>query len=96
MFEITRPGKPWIIRTVLCMGLLLGSVASAAHVVNINTASKTELMSLDTITRAQAEAIIEHREKFGDFRSVYGLINVEDIGATTVDSVLGEVTVGDE
>lgn len=96
MFEITRVGRRWLIPTSLGIGLLLSSVAAADQLININEARKTELMSLDAISRAQAQAIIEHREKFGDFRSVYGLINVEGIGAGTVDALIGEVTIGDQ
>lgn len=47
--------------------------------VNINTASKEELMTLNGIGEARAASIVAYREKHGDFSSIEGLKEVEGI-----------------
>lgn len=47
--------------------------------VNINTASKEELMTLNGIGEARAASIVAYREEHGDFASIEGLKEVEGI-----------------
>lgn len=67
--------------------------APALAVVNINTASQAELESLQGIGPAKAKAIIEYREKHGAFTSTEGLVEVNGIGAGTIELLSGDVTV---
>ena len=52
---------------------------SHAKLININTASATELETLPGIGKALAERIVEHRTKFGPFRKPEHLITVRGI-----------------
>lgn len=51
--------------------------------VNINTASKSELISLPGIGEVKAQAIIDYREKYGAFYSTEEIMNVKGIGEKT-------------
>jgi len=64
----------------LVMILLLAFTGTAFAAVNINTASQTELESLQGIGPAKAKAIIEYREKNGSFVSIDDLEKVDGIG----------------
>lgn len=68
----------------LVMILLFVFTGTAYAVVNINTASQTELESLQGIGPAKAKAIIEYREKNGPFATVDDLGKVSGIGSGTV------------
>ena len=47
--------------------------------VNINTADEKELMSLPGIGQVRASAIIEHRQREGDFEKIEDIMNVKGI-----------------
>ena len=72
--------------------LSLATVASLAMAaINLNTATKEELMSLDGIGSAKADAIIEYR-KANKFNSIDDLKNVNGIGDKTFDNLKGEIS----
>ena len=72
--------------------LSLAAVASLAMAaINLNTATKEELMSLDGIGSAKADAIIEYR-KANKFNSIDDLKNVNGIGDKTFDNLKGEIS----
>ncbi len=68
-----------------------GSVAFAA--VNLNTATKEELDSVKGIGPVKAQAIIEYRQKNGQFKSVDDLKNVKGFGEKSVENIRSELTV---
>ncbi len=79
-----------LIRMMVSLVILLSGTAFAA--VNINTASQSELESLQGIGPAKAKAIIEYREKNGSFVSVDDLGKVGGIGSGTIKQLRDVVT----
>ena len=67
---------------------------AASGLVNINTASNTELQTLPGIGPVLADAIITFRETHGAFQSVEELINVPRIGPATLERLRPLVKVG--
>lgn len=61
--------------------------------INLNTASKEELMLLDGIGEKMAERILAYREENGPFAKVEDIQNVKGIGEKTYAKLAGELTV---
>ena len=76
---------------IVILALLFVNHVYAA--VNINTASQTELESLQGIGPAKAKAIIEYREKNGSFASIEDLAKVSGIGSGTIKQLRDTITV---
>ena len=68
------------------------SQAAGTSSTNLNTASLAELMALPGIGEVRANAILEHRERNGPFRSVDDLVDVSGIGRGTLESIQDLVT----
>jgi competence protein ComEA len=54
--------------------------AAAAALVNLNTATASQLEGLPGIGKATAERIVEYRQKNGGFKKAEDLMNVRGIG----------------
>jgi competence protein ComEA len=69
-------------RLIAALALLVGLALapSAAATVNINTATKDELVGLPGIGPAKAQAIVDYRNQHGPFRSVEDVRKVKGIG----------------
>ncbi|MCS7192161.1 MAG: ComEA family DNA-binding protein [Armatimonadetes bacterium] len=56
-------------------------------IVNLNSATETELVELPGIGPALAKRIIEHRQKIGGFKSVEQLLEVRGIGEKKLEQI---------
>jgi competence protein ComEA len=90
MRQITRS-----LAGLLAVVLLLAAAVMAADApVNINTASADELATISGIGPAKAAAIIEHRDKNGQFKTVDDLKLVRGIGDKMLEQLRPQLTVG--
>ncbi|HQT00889.1 MAG: competence protein ComE [Hydrogenophilales bacterium 16-64-46] len=81
-----------ILSTIL-LGVLCAPVWA---VVDLNTATQSELEAVKGLGPAKARAIILYRQENGKFKSVDELDGVKGFGKATVDKLRGELTVGKE
>jgi competence protein ComEA len=70
-----------------------GAPGSSGGLVNINTASATELETLSGIGEVLAGTIVEYRDQNGPFVSVDDLLDVSGIGPATLEEIRDQVTV---
>lgn len=61
--------------------------------INLNTCTKEELMAIDGIGDARAEAILAYREHLGGYTSTEQLMNISGIGETLYSKIAPYVTV---
>lgn len=61
--------------------------------ININTASKSELMSIPGIGEAKASAIISYRESTGNFATIEDVMNVSGIKDAAFEKMKDYITV---
>ena len=64
---------------VPCIGEEVQEDATKDGKVNINKASKEELMTLPGVGESRADSIIQYREEYGEFRSVEDIMQVSGI-----------------
>ena len=79
-------------RLLLAFAFALWSGAALAAL-NLNTATKEELIALSGIGPAKAQAILDYRNAHGGFKSVEELKDVKGIGAKRFEKLKGELTV---
>ena len=70
-----------------------GAVAGVAGLINVNTATPTELEELPGVGEVIAQAIVDYRTENGPFASVDQLLDVSGIGDTTLEDIRELVTV---
>ncbi len=63
-------------------------------IVNINTATLSQLTSLPNIGEGLAQRIIDYRTANGPFKAIEDIMNVEGIGQTRFDQMKDDITVG--
>ena len=80
-------------KTILSLLLTLLLSFSAFAAVNINTASKAELQTLNGIGASKASAIIKYRSTNGNFKSVDDLSNVKGIGPQIIKKIGNDAAV---
>ena len=79
-------------RIALLLALALCS-ATAFAALNLNTATKEELVALPGIGPAKAQAILDYRNSHGQFKSIEEVKDVKGIGAKRFEKLKGELTV---
>lgn len=67
--------------------------AIANGVVNLNLASKEDLMTLSGIGESKAQKILDYREDVGSFKSIDDLLNVSGIGEKTLDALRASICI---
>jgi competence protein ComEA len=70
-----------------------GSDPSSGSLINVNTASATELEALSGIGEVLSAAIVDYRTDNGPFASVDDLESVSGIGPATLEEIRDQVTV---
>ena len=63
------------------------------EIVNINSASKERLMTLNGIGESKAQAIIDYREENGGFKSVEDIMNISGIGEKTLEKIKDKISI---
>lgn len=61
--------------------------------ISINQATKEQLMQLDGIGEAKAEAIIKYRDEIGTFKSIEELMNISGIGDKMFNAIKDKITI---
>ena len=81
--------KKLALALVMCFALSGFAVAA----VNINTATKEELMNLKGVGEKRAQEIIDYRKKNGNFKSIDELEKVPGMGPGLMKQIRSQVTV---
>lgn len=78
---------------ILGLSLSLASFVALAAQINLNTATTTQLETLNGVGAAKAAAIVAYRDAHGGFKSVDELANVKGIGDKLVEKNRAQMTV---
>jgi competence protein ComEA len=81
--------KAWLLALALALAAPLAHAA-----LDLNTATKEQLVALSGIGPAKAQAILDYRAQHGGFKSVDELKDVKGIGARRYERLKSELTVG--
>jgi len=85
-----------MLRLLVVLFAAFCSFNGIASPVNINTAdAKTIGEALSGIGQKKAEAIVKYRETKGEFKTVEDLVNVDGIGAKTVEKIKNDILLSD-
>ena len=80
-------------RFIVALATLL-FCGTAIAAVNLNTATKDELVALPGIGPAKAQAIVDYRNQHGTFRSIDEIRKVKGIGEKLFLSIKPELSIG--
>ena len=78
-------------KIALLFAALLAYAGMAFAAVNINSATKEQLESLDGIGPVKAQAIVDYRKKNGSFKRLEDIKNVDGVGDATYVKIRGEI-----
>jgi competence protein ComEA len=68
--------------------------AKSAVVLNLNTATATDLQELPGIGAKTAARIVDYRQKNGPFKKIEELMNVQGVGEKSFLKLRSQITVG--
>ena len=88
---IVIPDKDSVNNTIVSSGGSTG--VSSDGVININTATLSELQNINGIGEVKAQSIIDYREKNGGFKSIEEIKNVDGIGSKTFEKIKDQISV---
>lgn len=77
----------------MVIGIGVATYAEDGGKVDINKASKEELMQLEGIGDSYAQRIIEFRDTNGPFEKLEDLMNVKGIGPATIEKNKGRIII---
>ena len=66
---------------------------TAEERININTASREELMALQGIGEKKAQAVIDHRNEYGPFTDISEIMDVDGIGEGIFENIKDDICV---
>ncbi len=69
---------------------------SNVGILNINTATASQLDGLSGIGAAYAARIVAYRTEHGLFKTTHDIVNIKGIGEKTYDAIKDNITVGGE
>lgn len=84
-----------LMTVALMMAWAVPAIAEDMSKVNINTATRDQLMNLSGIGASYADRIIEYRQKNGPFQAPGDLLKVKGIGEKTLEANQGRIVVKD-
>ncbi len=87
------PSEDSFTSNVISSNLTTQSETKGSELININTCSYEDLLSLNGIGPVKAQAIIEYRSANGGFSSIEEITNVSGIGEKTFESIRSFITV---
>lgn len=83
----------WLPETEIVSGLKPEDIKVT---LDINTAPWYELVLLPRLGEVKAKAIVAYREKYGNFKTLDDLANVNGVGLSIVDAIRDYIKIGPE
>lgn len=71
----------------------LTTATNSKKVININLATKEELMQISGVGETRAQAIIDYRENKGDFKKIEDIRKVKGIGKASFEKIKDQIEV---
>ena len=90
---ITKKTETKVTSTTKSQGGTSNDNSTLNTIVNINTASKETLMTLNGIGESKAKLIIEYRETNGNFKTTDEIKNVKGIGEAIYEKIKDSITI---
>src|SRR6187399_2371540 len=85
------PGETILKKIALLFAALLAYASMALAAVNINSATKEQLETLNGIGPVKAQAIIDYRKKNGSFKSLEDVKKVDGIGDAIFEKIRPDI-----